>query len=288
MKWNSPWSEGYPGWHLECSAMSTKYLGEQFDIHGGGMDLLFPHHECEIAQTQSSYGTDQAKYWLHNNLITIDGQKMGKSLGNFITLKDLFAGSHPKLGHPISPMTVRFFILQAHYRSTLDFSVDALDAAKKGYNKIINGLKTAKALVYDEDPQAQINEKVVSQINGLADNCYRAMNDDFNTALAIGHLFNLLKKINSIQAKSLSAAELGSETFVKLKNTYIQFVEEVLGIAEAPQSNQNIMLDIILDLYSQAKASKDYDKVDAIREKLKAVGIVLKDSKVGVDWGYEE
>lgn len=288
MKWKSPWSEGYPGWHLECSAMSTKYLGEQFDIHGGGMDLLFPHHDCEIAQTQSCYGTDQARYWIHNNLITIEGQKMGKSLGNFITLKELFSGSHPKIGRIISPMTVRLFILQAHYRSTLDFSIEALDAAKKGYNKMINGLKTVKALEYKEDPAAQLNEKVISQINGLVDNCFRAMNDDFNTALTIGHLFNLLKKINSIHTQDLSTAELGEEVFSRLKNTYVQFVEDILGITEEKAIAQENMLNIILGQYSQAKSSKDYDNVDLIRAQLKTLGIVLKDSKAGVDWGYEE
>ena len=262
MKWKSPWSQGYPGWHLECSAMSTKYLGEQFDIHGGGMDLLFPHHECEIAQTQSCYGTDQAKYWLHNNLITIEGQKMGKSLGNFITLKELFSGTHSKIKRNISPMTVRFFILQAHYRSTLDFSVEALDAAKKGYNKMINGLRTVKELEYKEDPEVQLDEKVISQINGLVDNCYRAMNDDFNTALAIGHLFNLLKKINSIHTQNLSTAELGEQAFLLLKKTYIQFVEGILGIAEEKTADQEDLMGIILNLYSQAKSAKDYGKVD--------------------------
>ncbi len=288
MKWKSPWSEGYPGWHLECSAMSTKYLGEEFDIHGGGMDLLFPHHECEIAQTQTCYGTDQARYWMHNNLITIDGQKMGKSLGNFITLKELFSGTHAKIKRPVSPMTVRFFILQAHYRSTLDFSVEALDAAKKGYIKLINGLKTVKGLEYKEESEKQLNEKVISDIDSLVDNCYQAMNDDFNTASAIGHLFNLLKKINSLHTKNLSMAELGEPVFRKLKDTYIQFIEDILGITEEKSADQNSMLSIVLDLYSQAKSSKDYDQVDLIRGQLKALGIVLNDSKTGVDWGYEE
>lgn len=289
MRWNSPWGEGFPGWHLECSTMSSKYLGAQFDIHGGGMDLLFPHHECEIAQSQASNGCDPAKYWLHNNMITINGQKMGKSLGNFITLKELFYGSHDSLDKSYSPMTIRFFVLQAHYKSTLDFSKEALEAAKKGYTKLINGLKVIKEMNYaPEENSASVNEKTVKQIYQLVENCYRAMNDDFNTALAIGHLFNLLKKINSLHTKNLKFEEIGKEAFDHLKTSYITFVEDILGIEEEKSTDLNNILEILLDIYKNAKANKDYDTVDDIRAKLKEEGIILKDMKKGIDWAYEE
>ena len=289
MRWPSPWSIGFPGWHLECSTMSSKYLGNQFDIHGGGMDLLFPHHECEIAQSQAAHHCDPAKYWLHNNMITINGQKMGKSLGNFITLQELFSGQHQMLDQAYSPMTIRFFILQAHYRSTLDFSNEALLAAKKGYLKMINGLRVAKQMNYKpEGDEIQKNEKAVKQIDQLIDNCYTAMNDDFNTALTTGHLFNLLKKINSLHTKNLRYAELGEESFNKLKATYITFVEDILGLKEEKSTSVDNIIDIILDIYKNAKDNKDYDKVDHIRAQLKKEGIVLKDMKTGIDWAYEE
>ena len=220
MRWDSPWGQGFPGWHLECTVMSTKYLGESFDIHGGGMDLKFPHHECEIAQSVGATGRQPAKYWMHTNMLTVNGQKMSKSLGNSFLPEQLFSGDHPLLDEAYSPMTVRFFILQSHYTSTLDFSNESLKAAKKGYKKMINGLKVLRGLAYAEEPEARLNEKVVSQINQLCDNCYRAMNDDFNTALTIGHLFNLLKKINSIHTQNLKSAELGKETFDRMKKTY--------------------------------------------------------------------
>ncbi len=198
MKWESPWGQGFPGWHLECTAMSAKYLGKQFDIHGGGMDLMFPHHECEIAQGKAGHGKDPVKYWMHNNMITINGQKMGKSLGNFITLHELFSGKHDLLEQAYSPMTIRYFILTAHYRSTLDFSNEALQAAQKGYKKIFNGLKIAKNLVYPDNIAVELQEEQIKQVDQSINYAYRAMDDDFNTAQAIGHLFNLLKKINSI------------------------------------------------------------------------------------------
>ena len=191
MRWDSPWGEGFPGWHLECSVMSTKYLGEQFDIHGGGMDLKFPHHECEIAQSIGANGKEPVKYWLHTNMLTINGQKMSKSLGNSILPHEFATGGHELLDRAYSPMTVRFFMLQSHYASTLDISNDALLAAQKGLKKLINGLVIAKELKYDGSSQPELNEKVVAQINQLAENCYRAMNDDFNTAKTIAHLFNL-------------------------------------------------------------------------------------------------
>ena len=185
MRWESPWGIGFPGWHLECSVMSSKYLGETFDIHGGGMDLKFPHHECEIAQSVGANGSQPVKYWLHTNMLTVNGQKMSKSLGNSFLPEELFTGSHDLLNEPYSPMTVRFFMLQSHYSSTLDFSNDALKAAAKGYKKMMNGLVLAKQLKFDADDETAVNEKNVGQINSIIDNCYRALNDDFNTALAI-------------------------------------------------------------------------------------------------------
>lgn len=288
MKWKSPWSDGFPGWHLECSVMSNKYLGETFDIHGGGMDLKFPHHECEIAQCKGVNGVEPVKYWLHTNMLTVNGQKMSKSLGNSFLPHQLFAGTHTLLEQPYSPMTVRFFMLQSHYSSTLDFSNEALKAAAKGYKKMMNGLKIARTLKFEEDSAAQKDEKTVQQIDQIIENCYRAMNDDFNTALTIAHLFNLLKKINSISTGNLKAAALGSEHFDKLIATYGTLVTEVLGLKEEQPGDVDGLLTILLDLYAEAKTAKDYAKVDEIRAKLKNQGIALKDMKEKIDWAYEE
>lgn len=289
MRWPSPWSDGFPGWHLECSAMSAKYLGKQFDIHGGGMDLLFPHHECEIAQSNACNHADPAKYWLHNNMITINGQKMGKSLGNFIMLQELFSGQHELLTEAYSPMTIRFFILQAHYRSTLDFSNEALIAARKGYKKMINGLRVIKGMdfIYSNS-DVKPDPKLTDEVNQSIDHCYRAMNDDFNTALAIGHVFNLLKKINSLHTQNIKYEDLGEETFNKLKSFYINFVEDILGLMEERTADIENLIAALLDIYKEAKLSKDYPKVDKIRAELKRNGILVKDMKWGVDWAYEE
>jgi cysteinyl-tRNA synthetase len=288
MRWDSSWSAGFPGWHLECSVMSSKYLGESFDIHGGGMDLKFPHHECEIAQSVGATGKQAVKYWLHTNMLTVNGQKMSKSLGNSFLPEELFNGSHDLLNEPYSPMTVRFFMLQSHYSSTLDFSNDALKAAAKGYKKMINGLVLAKNIEFFHDSSVEINETTTGQINGIIDNCYRALNDDFNTAQAIAHIFNLLKKINSIATGNLKSAELGEEVFKKMIQTFVTFVEEVLGLQEEKPADVEGILDIVIDMYKQAKEAKEYDKVDAIRAKLKKHGVVLKDTKESVGWAYEE
>ncbi|MCL4149021.1 UNVERIFIED_CONTAM: hypothetical protein GTU68_056541, partial [Idotea baltica] len=288
MRWDSPWSVGFPGWHLECSVMSTKYLGNTFEIHGGGMDLKFPHHECEIAQCAGATGKQPVKYWLHANMLTINGQKMSKSLGNSFLPNELFSGSHELLNEPYSPMTVRFFMLQSHYSSTLDFSNDALKAAAKGYKKMINGLVLAKQLKFHEDVSVEMQEKTIKQIKGIIDNCYQALNDDFNTAQAIAQIFNLLKKINSIATGNLKSSELDKETFDQLMSTYITLVEDVLGLQEEKPSDIAGMIDIIIDLYKQAKLAKDYEQVDAIRAKLKSHGVVLKDMKETVGWAYEE
>ncbi|MCR9254281.1 MAG: cysteine--tRNA ligase [bacterium] len=287
MRWPSPWGDGFPGWHLECSVMSTKYLGANFDIHGGGMDLKFPHHECEIAQNHGATDEEGAKYWLHTNMLTVNGQKMSKSLGNSFLPSELIAGSHELLDKPYSPMTVRFFMLQSHYSSTLDFSNEALTAAQKGYTKLANGLKLIGELSYTEDG-AEKNEKAIKQIEQICNNCYFAMNDDFNTALTIGHLFNLLKKINSIHTGNLKYSEIGEEVFDKMISTFKTFTVNVLGLVEEERINSKSVLNILTDLYKEAKDAKDYDKVDEIRAKLKDLGLVLKDMKTKVDWAYEE
>nr|WP_113923070.1 cysteine--tRNA ligase [Cognataquiflexum aquatile] len=288
MKWESPWGTGFPGWHLECTAMSSKYLGKQFDIHGGGMDLMFPHHECEIAQGNACNHQDPAKYWMHNNMITINGQKMGKSLGNFITLQELFTGDHKLLEQAYSPMTIRYFILTAHYRSTLDFSNDALKAAQKGYKKIINGLRIAKKLEFEADDSQTLDAEQVKQVESSISNAYRAMDDDFNTAQAIGHIFNLLKKINSVYTGQLNVAVFGKDIFDQMIQTYVIFVEKILGLKEEVANNQQGLLEVLLKLYTESKTARNYAKVDEIRVGLKELGIVVKDMKDKIDWAYEE
>lgn len=292
MRWPSPWGEGFPGWHIECSVMSSKYLGEVFDIHGGGMDLVFPHHECEIAQSQAAYKKESVRYWLHNNMITINGQKMGKSLGNFITLNEFFSGENKMLDKAYSPMTIRFFILQAHYRSTLDFSNTALKAAEKGYKKIINGFRTLNALEYQEQAvQNEDAEKLNSEIERLCGACYQGMNDDFNSAIVIANLFNLLKYINSFHNQIININLMKAETFILLKKTYTDFVEEILGLKEEKYFNEKIiddLLELLLTMYKKAKDEKDYASVDLIRSKAKNQGIIIKDTKRGVEWSYEE
>ena len=289
MRWPSPWGEGFPGWHLECSVMSTKYLGETFDIHGGGMDLKFPHHECEIAQCQASTGQSQAKYWMHTNMLTVNGTKMSKSLGNSFLPHELISGDHPMLERGYSPMTIRFFMLQSHYASTLDFSNDALNAAQKGWMKLNNGLRAVDEIEILESLASEgTDEKLMKQINQMCDNCQFAMNDDFNTALTIGHLFNMLKKINSIKTGQLSQEQLGSLALTRLKETYKNFLETILGLRYEENFDAPALLLTILDEYQEAKTKKNYDKVDALRAKLKSQGVIVKDMKNLVDWAFEE
>ena len=287
MCWPSPWGKGFPGWHIECSAIATKYLGAQFDIHGGGMDLLFPHHECELAQAQAASHTSLARYWLHHNLITINGQKMGKSLGNFITLAELFEGTHPLLDQAYSPMTLRFFVLQAHYRSTLSFSNAALQAAHAGYRKLINGLSILHRLTVPEDSSRSTSPEVITQVIQDCNHCYEAINDDFNTAQAIGALFSLLKTIHALKSGQLAPTSLGKPTLERLQNTYTTFVQDILGLREEAQVPAASLLDILLGIYSQAKAHKQYDQVDAIRARLKALGVTVQDTPAGPQWSYE-
>ena len=278
MRWPSEWSEGYPGWHLECSAMSVKYLGDVFDIHGGGMDLQFPHHECEIAQSTAALGKESVRYWIHNNMITINGQKMARSLGNFITLDQFFSGDHPLLEQAFSPMTVRFFILQAHYRSTLDFSNEALRAAGKGYQKLMKAIETLNSL----KPSAGSTVDVES----LSLRCAEAMNDDLNTPILISHLFDGVRIINSVNDGTETIDEAG---LLELKKLFGVYVFEILGLKNESVENKDEQLsselmNLIISLRNEAKLRKDFTASDKIRDELKKAGVILKDTKDGSKW----
>lgn len=287
MRWDSKWSVGFPGWHLECSVMSSKYLGERFDIHGGGMDLKFPHHECEIAQSNGGNGVEPVKYWLHTNMLTVNGQKMSKSLGNSFLPRELMSGDHELLEKGYSPMTIRFFMLQSHYASTLDFSNDALNAAQKGYFRLVNGIRTLENLEYSEDGGA-INSDQVEQIHKLCENLHHAMNDDFNTPLTIGHIFNLLKKANALSTGQLRFSEIGKETFEKLKSEVLVFTRDILGLKEENSLDPLSLLEKLIAEYRDAKSKKNYPKVDALRESLKNEGVLVKDMKDRIDWSFDD
>lgn len=281
MRWPSPWSTGYPGWHLECSAMSVKYLGEVFDIHGGGMDLQFPHHECEIAQSTGALGHESVRYWMHNNMITINGQKMARSLGNFITLDQLFSGDHPLLEQAYSPMTIRFFILQAHYRSTVDFSNEALKSAEKGLERLFKGLETLGKL--------KASGESTLDISALERKCHEAMDDDLNSPVLLSYLFEGVKYINLVNdgKEKLSPADLES-----LKKLFHTFVFDILGLSAGPETaaDDNLtgeLMKIIINLRQEARERKDFATSDKIRNELKEAGIVLKDKKDGVEWEKE-
>ena len=281
MRWPSPWSDGFPGWHLECSAMSTKYLGEVFDIHGGGIDLQFPHHECEIAQSTAALGKESVRYWMHNNMITINGQKMARSLGNFITLDQLFTGNHPLLQQAYSPMTIRFFLLQAHYRSTIDFSNEALQAAEKGLRKLMKANETLKNL------KPSLTSTV--DIALLNSKCYEAMDDDLNTPLLLSQLFEGVKYINSAADGTDKMSSNDLELFRKLFNT---FIFEILGLNNETTggSDEKLTADLmklIIDLRQNSRNKKEWNLSDQIRDELKKAGIVLKDMKDGVEWERE-
>jgi cysteinyl-tRNA synthetase len=281
MRWSSPWGEGFPGWHLECSAMGTKYLGEHFDIHGGGMDLMFPHHESEIAQSRIANGSDSVKYWMHNNMITINGQKMGKSLNNFITLEEFFTGKHAGLSQAYSPMTIRFFILQAHYRSTLDFSNEALQAAEKGLKKMVSGIETLHKIIPSDSPGASSG----FNISQLMDNCYQAMNDDFNSPMVIANLFEGVRIINSVWDKketiSLTDLEL-------LKSMFGIFFFDILGLkGESPEGQNDAvkgLMDLVLAIRKEVRDKKDFPASDRIRDTLQQLKITVKDTKDGPTW----
>ncbi|MDR3286316.1 MAG: cysteine--tRNA ligase [Prevotellaceae bacterium] len=278
MRWRSPWSEGFPGWHLECSAMGRKYLGDKFDIHGGGMDLLFPHHESEIAQSQIANGDTPCQYWMHNNMITVNGQKMGKSLGNSIMLDEFFTGSHPLLAQAYTPMTVRFFILQAHYRSTLDFSNDALQAAEKGLKRLMQAVKTLNNL----QPSATDDNNIIKNIET---ECYDALNDDLNSPIAISQLFEAVRIINSVADKK---EKLNANDIERLKKLFHNVAFDILGLKDEQSGNQNELLNnlvkMIVDLRQQSKEKKDWETSDNIRKQLTELGITVKDTKDGTEW----
>jgi len=280
MNWPSPWSQGYPGWHLECSAMGTKYLGEKLDIHGGGMDLLFPHHESEIAQVVASRGHDPVKYWMHNNMITIAGQKMGKSLNNFITLEEFFTGNHEFLSHAYSPMTIRFFILQAHYRSTLDFSDEALQASEKGLHKLFKTIEVIEKLAPSEKSSVNIKR--------FETKLYDAMNDDFNTPIVLAHLFDLSKIINQVND---GKETLSVEDIELIKSLFDIFMFKLLGMKNEIIENNDQLIDqlmnTILVLRKDAKLNKDWATADRIRDELGKININIKDTKDGVEWSFD-
>lgn len=285
MRWPSPWGEGFPGWHIECSAMSSKYLGKQFDIHGGGMDLQFPHHECEIAQSQVAHGEMMARYWMHNNMITINGRKMGKAYNNTIKLTELFTGNHHLLERGYSPMTIRFFVLQTHYRSTLDFSNEALQAAEKGLQRLWAAYEVLQKLTYIQADGRPVNEELDKQVRDWCDECREFINDDFNTAKVLANLFELAPVINSIKGGQIKMYELSEETFQLLKKTWSTFLIEILGLQPESQNSDNSKLDgviqLLMEMRKEAKSRKDYAASDKIRNQLLAVGIQLKDEKDG-------
>ena len=279
MRWPSPWGDGFPGWHAECTAMGRKYLGEHFDIHGGGMDLIFPHHECEIAQSVASQGDDMVHYWMHNNMITINGTKMGKSLGNFITLDEFFSGTHKLLTQAYTPMTIRFFILQAHYRSTVDFSNEALQASEKGLQRLMEAVDNLEKITPAATSTVSVKE--------IRTKCYEAMNDDMNTPIVIANLFEGAKMINNIIAGNDT---ISAEDLKDLKETFHLFSFEILGLKEEKGSSDGReaaygkVVDMLLEQRVKAKANKDWATSDFIRNELTALGFEIKDTKDGFEW----
>ena len=285
MRWPSPWSNGFPGWHCECTAMGKKYLGEHFDIHGGGMDLIFPHHECEIAQSVASQGDDMVHYWMHNNMITINGQKMGKSLGNFITLDEFFNGTHPMLTQAYSPMTIRFFILQAQYRSTLDFSNEALQASEKALQRMLDGYKRLQDLKPSESSTID-----VAPLKGL---CYQAMDDDLNTPIVISHLFEACRQINLVNDGKATATAADIDA---LKELFSIFLHDILGVSTDLQGANGDgdalrpfeqAVDLLLEIRAESKAKKDWATSDLIRNRLTEMGFNIKDTKDGFEWSLK-
>ena len=284
MRWPSPWSDGFPGWHCECTAMGRKYLGEHFDIHGGGMDLIFPHHECEIAQAVASQGDQMVKYWMHNNMITINGQKMGKSLGNFITLEQFFTGRHETLTQPYSPMTIRFFILSAHYRGTVDFSNEALQAAEKGYERLMNGIEDLARI----QASAASDGNTGKFVSAFRKKCYEAMNDDLMTPAVISELFEACHLVNILIDHK---AQISADDLKELTEAMHLFAFDILGLKnecsadnDAREEAYGKVVDMVLDLRAKAKAEKNWAVSDQIRDALSAAGFQVKDTKDGVTW----
>ena len=279
MRWPSPWGDGFPGWHLECSVMGEKYLGEEFDIHGGGMDLMFPHHECEIAQNVASRGTQGVHYWVHNNMITINGQKMGKSLGNFITLPQLFAGDHPKLERAYSPMTIRFFILQAHYRSTLDFSNEALQAAEKGLGRLMQAWREVAGATGNADAASQ-------EVKAIMDAVEEALCDDLNTPIAIAHLFDAVKLINGGKLSNDDKAAL-AKFFEEVVGGVLGLKDEEAGASGKAEKALEGVMQLVLENRKKVREEKNWAESDRIRDLLASYGITVKDTKEGATWTLE-
>jgi cysteinyl-tRNA synthetase len=283
MRWPSPWGDGFPGWHIECTVMSTKYLGETFDIHGGGMDLKFPHHECEIAQAMGANGKAPVHYWIHANMLTVNGQKMSKSLGNSFLPQQLISGDHPLLEKGYSPCTVRFFMLQSHYSSTLDFSNEALQAADKGFRKLSQALKTLKTLEHSGNEKNIVMERV-AEIKNLVQECFTNMSDDFNTAKTLAVLFEMAGRINDFKSGNISIDEINPETFTLFKNTFTGFMEEVLALTDDESPNEKLLdsvLQVLIDLRKKSREDRNYALSDKIRDDLKKLGVQLMDGKDG-------
>lgn len=279
MRWPSPWSEGFPGWHVECSTMSMKYLGKEFDIHGGGLDLMFPHHECEIAQNTAIEKQRVVKYWIHNNMITINGQKMGKSLGNFITLEEFFSGNHTALAQPYSPMVIRFFILQAHYRSTVDFSNEALQASEKGLNRLFDA--------YARIGKIEISDISTIDVTNIRQKCYDALNDDLNSAIVISNLFEAATIINSAIAGNIRLTESDVKELKSLFDTFLFDILGIINTSEEADKNTEAYskaIDLLLQIRNEAKVNKDWATSDKIRNELNKIGFELKDGKDGTEW----
>ena len=290
MRWQSPWGIGFPGWHIECSAMATKYLGAEFDIHGGGMDLLFPHHESEIAQSRICNHVAPVRYWMHNNMITINGKKMGKSYNNVIKLTEMFSGQHPLLEKAYHPMTIRFFILQTHYRSTLDFGNEALLAAEKGLKRLWEAYSKLSNIVYEENKNAfdkTLDDKIQKLINELTN----FMNDDFNTAKVLANLFDIVPIINSMYDQTIPVAALSKKTFDFLQKNMKEWMENILGLTSfSDEDNDKLqgVMQLLIDIRKEAKSKKDFVTSDKIRNKLQELGITLKDEKGGdMSWQIE-
>ena len=283
MRWKSPWGEGFPGWHIECSAMSTKYLGDEFDIHGGGMDLIFPHHECEIAQSTVCNHKTPARYWLHNNMITINGKKMGKSYGNQIMLSDLFAGTHPLLTQAFHPMTIRFFILQTHYRSTLDFSNEALIAAEKGLKRLWEAYENLQKLPSAEIKTGQPETETDTKVLKLLSEFDEFMDDDFNTAKVLANMFELVPIINGIKNKQLAVDTLSASVILALQQKLKVYLESIFGLKGDGVDNEQLngVLQLLINIRKEAKAKKDFVTSDTIRNELIKLGVQLKDEKDG-------
>ena len=283
MRWKSPWGEGFPGWHIECSAMATKYLGARFDIHGGGMDLMFPHHESEIAQSTICNHTPPAKYWMHNNMITVNGKKMGKSYHNQITLTQMFSGDHPLLTQGFPPMVIRFFILQTHYRSTLDFSSEALSAAEKGLKRLWEAYTVLKKLPVQGNNETAADIELDKKINSLLNEFEEFINDDLNTAKVLANMFEIVPVINSLKDGLIEADAISSATLLKMKESFKIYLEDILGLKDSAENTEQIsgLLDLLIEIRQEAKSKKDFLTSDKIRKQLAGLGIEMKDEKGG-------